>query len=405
MPYRSRVEDNLSTTCPCVRYDTYAGSPETVSSSTSWGNVGSFRSMEDVYTPGFIKLRSTGHIINGPMVMQKYSVINSPKGLTITRKLAKPSPGSFVGARWTDFSSYCISLKKPNGGSLPVPFLISDTSMLERAAITEAYSKVGSPDIQTLVSVAEGRQAVQLLANPLKGILQVLRSFPSMSFRRMSLGASQQWLATNFGMIPLLMDLQGAVRALSRRVETRVRETARAHRSVSDTNTTVRVSYSDTMFTVTSQRAVSDLVEIRAGVLYEHQLTLADRLGMTATYIPASLWEHLPWSFVFDYIVNIGNVIDAFTPKASTNTLAAWVSINHDCRASESISDFSFTDAARAGGWTVSSSMVGGAMDGHYVSKRRRPVDRTNAGFAIDVQLSDKRIGNLVALLTQRILR
>ena len=407
MTSRERSEFLMNQACPCTRYDTYVGTPETVAYNISWGNVGSNRSMSDVVTPGFLKLRNNGGIVNSPMGSFHHIIAVNPKGFAMRRDVPNLKQGNFVSARWTDFSTRCSILKANASGIYHVPELIERGSVasLETEAITGAFARVGSPDIQTLVSVAEGKQALALLANPIQGITQIFKQakYNRLNLRKFSEGASQQWLATNFGIIPMLMDIQGTLRALSRVTEERMRETARS--SVDDvrTSTVGRNSYIDTMYGAHSQLAVSDTVKVRAGVLYEHHLSLADRLGVTATYIPASLWEHMPWSFVFDYIVNIGDVINALTPKASTNTLAAWVSTNRVIHANDWVDDNYVVPSAFAAGWRITASMVGGSVTGTYYSKRRRPVSRSDVGFAINVNLSQKRLANLAAILVTRL--
>lgn len=393
MSSRIRSVDEYNILCPCLRTNVFKNSASTHSSSY-WANVGITKSMTDIVTPGFKRLKNDGAIINNPMNSFYFQQSNTPASQTITRA-GKAPDGGFIGCTWSDISSIVCSSVSPTR----IPWCDIDTASIEADVITKAFAGVGKPDVQLLVSLAESKQALSLLKNPILGVIKMLRASKVKDLRRFSEGAANQWLATQFGILPMIMDLQGIMKALSRTAESRLRETSRATAQDSVSILIPGGSYKDTLIELRASLGLADTFVARAGVLYEHELELIDFLGLSASYIPSSLWEHMPWSFVFDYLMNIGNVIDALTPKVRTYVKTAWIASERNLHCNEWVTYCDVTDVARTNLWSSTGGF--GSRSSHIRTKARRPVDRTDIRLVWTPNISIRRVANLGALLTQ----
>jgi hypothetical protein len=56
-------------------------------------------------------------------------------------------------------------------------------------------------------------------------------------------------------------------------------------------------------------------------------MTLVERSGLHLSNLPSSIWEAIPFSFVADWVINLGDWIRAVTPKAGVKILATGVTV------------------------------------------------------------------------------
>lgn len=131
------------------------------------------------------------------------------------------------------------------------------------------------------------------------------------------------FLSYKMGVVPLLHDLEGAVKMLSQNKA--LRRTARSNEVLSVANTNVETFVDDGMswrLTKSSTRILS----IRYGILYEDTAVgrAVAQLGLSRPL--TSAWELVPYSFVVDWFVGVGDWLDANQPSLASKTLCAWAS-------------------------------------------------------------------------------
>lgn len=189
-------------------------------------------------------------------------------------------------------------------------------------------SKAAQRKLMTLVAVGEGRQTLNLIKKPavsLRGLLHeyvvacrgVSRELsPKATLRYIS----SQWLEYALGMRPLISDINNALESA-----------IKLYQDLNDIG--VQVTIRDP-FDVSVDRVVSNLwsqfipIELNR-ITYRHQLVkicgsvrlmttgkhgpLAETLGLTLPDFIPSLYELIPYSFLFDYFVNLGEVLEALS--------------------------------------------------------------------------------------------
>lgn len=134
---------------------------------------------------------------------------------------------------------------------------------------------------------------------------------------------SDLYLAARYGLLPLLHDLEDAWKFMNRKYPPR--NTARAFDVVQGTSSTksrwnVGHGYFDNDV-VTVRTVVT-----RVGILYDTDPASRALAGLGLTRPLSTAWELIPWSFVADWIVDVGSWLDAMQPAGFTRTLCAWVS-------------------------------------------------------------------------------
>lgn len=401
MPYRSRVMGGFTPHMDSVRFTYY---PSTYQDSTSVrGKSGQQKTFSDYVTPNFFRVIEEGRVVNSPMSSVDISHSHAPRSLEIKRNVT--TQGTWSGYKCSAGSAIVTAL----GDSPPLPIGI-DISNLETGAITEAYANVSPPDIQGLVAIKELRQTVSMLANPLRGISKALYQgklgyYQKGDIHKKGRFIADQFLQMKFGILPMIQDIAGIMTALKRAADSQERVTARASSSDSETLSGAEYkSYVDGIMTLKAVvKSQSTNVSVRAGVLYAHQIDLDIALGLTATDIPAAMWEALPWSWVYDYLVNVGDVINALTPKAHTRELAAWCSTKIETQCVTECNYFALSDAAKQSQWSILQSPVGGTSSATYLVKGRSPVGRNRVGLSYKTRISPGHVSNLLAIVLQKL--
>ena len=131
------------------------------------------------------------------------------------------------------------------------------------------------------------------------------------------------FLSYKMGVVPLLHDLEGAVKILSQNKA--LRRTARSSEVLSTVDTSVQM-LDDNGVTWGITKSSSRILSIRYGILYEDTAVgrAVAQLGLSRPL--TSAWELVPYSFVVDWFVGVGDWLDANQPSLASKTLCAWAS-------------------------------------------------------------------------------
>jgi len=284
---------------------------------------GTERWMDDVVVKDFHSRSKRGEIFNNPMT-----------------QFTSEYQGSMTGSWVLSYQGSCSGTTKrvhsgnSHRGLLTVGFDDSEipswsaaTNVLQIAAGTQAWGNVVNPSVLGGESGRDAGATYQMLRHPLLNLhnfLDKVRNTKKFAKQSLALGEflSSQWLQYRYGLTPLFYDLEGALEAAFKPVFTD-RYTARGSAST-QFGTESTVSTSETYFDADQIRVTRRNVYVRAGVLYQHEFTWSDKWGLSMHNLPATLWEWLPLSFVYDWIVNAGDFISAVTPKANVKILSSW---------------------------------------------------------------------------------
>lgn len=306
---------------------------------------------QDVEIADFHKRRANGELFFNPFNSVKDNFVIVQSGRATSMRQTGPYPGENWGSSIVShttsnvFRSY-VNLAVRNGYTdhidrvFPphVASLSSGLADLRQEAHTLALANVAATEAQLMVSLAEMKQTVTMLSAGVFAItsrLAPLRDFyrnlinNRYTASELSKAFAQAWLVYRYGILPLVYELEGVVKALmaKRRPE---RETARGNIFEKPSPAYDEVSLAGTApyFHVhQSARTVAEF-RVRAGLLYEASVDgLAARLGLHPSEIPSAAWELTKLSFVVDWFVNLGNWIRALTASIRGNVLGGVVTV------------------------------------------------------------------------------
>lgn len=388
--------------------------------------------MSDVVTPGFAVRQANGELVNNPM--SKALTTYSPGGSGATFKYVNGSTQII----WVETG--CMAYHY-HGAPTPQTAPI-DTRNLEALAQTAALASVKTSNFMGLVALAEARKTIAMLANPLGSISSLLswvaqlraarknlwitwkgRTHRVINGRRFSLpqprGKSYgYWLVTppngstivkvgeaisgtvlalDLGLYPFLCDIEAILKDIPK-AHQYPRETFRAMRtwqgSQSSTDTLVNSVVTNTFKTVTDFD-----VKVRATVVARDRFDISSDFGVSLWDVPEAGWELVPYSFLVDYLLNVGDFLSALRASATRDIELYCTAIHHKATCNRT-----WVHCSIASPWTVV-AQPGGTDMLEVETKSRNP--RAFAGqlayTPIVSALTPGHIKIALSLATQRL--
>lgn len=315
--------------------------------------------VDDWVVPGYKTRSANGEVFCNPFVSQILDLsISGVKEYTYTNVDAYQGHvvdnGKFLLDHWLSGSAV-----KPN------PVLSGETLASQQAKI-QALGSVNQTDFDSLTFAGEwsktkrlhrdlGNAMIKLLQNPRRNTsiskarvkrvplfdargVPILKKNgkpaytylhePSKEVVRESFlkDSADLYLVGRYGIGPLLHDLEDACKHLCR--SRALRKTARGSYTLASTASVNTTMVGGVLSTETAlvqhQRTVSKTV--RYGVLYETSAFMSGAGSLGVTRPLSTAWELTPYSFVFDWFLNVGGWLDAIQPSGASKTLCAWES-------------------------------------------------------------------------------
>jgi hypothetical protein len=304
------------------------------------------REMTDVVSKEFDRRRNNGEIINNPMTSTH--VINEPAGPTAVIRQEIRTTNNFQDLAGYSFEGAFPFLNSDMGNGLGIPSSYADhIANLKEMAVTRAHANASSAEISLLMVAAEGRKTVESLARILARVVKIARAVKRLDIkaastqtyrtnrrrgfksvaRKTGTGLADDYMTARYALRPLVIDAQNALKALEKsEAYGASRATARGfERAKDEWNDVIAGTESDGTYLYDLRRKTTVSTDIRAGVLTDVITSQLSNWGMDQFLETA--WEIVPFSFVLDWFVNIGQLIASWAPSAGITELASWISV------------------------------------------------------------------------------
>lgn len=301
--------------------------------------------MYDIVTPGYQSLVNRGVIINNPMTHVRTSSTHVECSFVDTYNTR--TSGAFNDTQ--AHAGVCVPRQK-EGIVHPIIALTCDDK--SGGAINRAFADVNEGTAQLLVDIAELSKTWSMLNNPLTRAVQQVRrtrkiltgkSLRAMKARgtriwgeisRIPDTASSVYLEWRYGWTPLLRSIDDTCRAIAEaQNSTKRRFTGRGFADDSASDRKVAVSWWNPLGCSTGgvkNEAITEgtkSVKWRAGVLAEGYLSPQHLIGVSFADVPSAAWELVPYSFVVDWFVGVGDWLSAHRPTPGFRYLASWLTV------------------------------------------------------------------------------
>lgn len=318
--------------------------------------------MYDIVTKDWKKLQSDGKIVNNPMQKSVAwsEVIRSHNGALFDGHTTNPNPltGMLVTQR-TDNTGWLPGnySRFPAVDQLPLDYLIKE-------AVNQAYANAHQRNVLGLVDIAEAGKTYDMIRTNLgrldsamsKGLFKTIGSKglrmkgnpKAMQYKaKTALGytadAAGLWLEANYGVIPLVLSLNGLVKTLTADVsdagmQSKWAQTFRGSKSLSlsdyvTNDYVVTIPGYDAganQYTESYTVSASQNCYVRAGVMTRYKPSVQAMLGLELRDVVPGAYELIPFSFVLDWFFNINNYLEAVTPVKGFTSTASWYTLHKE---------------------------------------------------------------------------
>lgn len=144
---------------------------------------------------------------------------------------------------------------------------------------------------------------------------------------------ADSWVELQYGWKPLLSDVQGAALMLAKNaVEGKLIESARVQKEYlkkASNKAIYKNYYSQIQTTLTRSATLTELVKMK--VWYSIDSPLAHTFAQSGILDPLVLgWELLPWSFVVDWFLPVGNWLNSFNATVGLTFLTGYQSKEYE---------------------------------------------------------------------------
>lgn len=422
--WRSRTVGSgfLQTTTMGVSSGVSAGAPFSTSYPYNWPEaIGATGVMTDKVTPGYKTLRSQGTVINNGM--SKAEERRTPFLGSAHWYSGVLFNGDFY--HWTvddDISTWFYHYDTNPALHASIGDPIISVSKHHQLATIDVLGKIQAPETLSLVTLAEAGKTIEMVARTAKllsegyrvarrrGSIGEARRALKRYFKRaptptgMPSGPAKSWLEWRYGWMPLLFDVESTLQAFAKGEFTKPRYTARGKSKANEKSTT---TYSDVHAngnvyygSYTVDVVATESVDVRAYVMYDAELIIQRFADFGVLSLPETLWELLPYSFVVDWFIPVGDWLRALTPKLGVNILSEGITTTHERKSERKVTSWSPGPPFFGNTFTEVASCVGMVDVLSVKTKSRSPALPTLTLPPIDVKINVKRALDAISLLT-----
>jgi len=286
----------------------------------------SLQTTNDVVTPNFKQRIAAGEVINNPydteVLTWKYPGPTS-YNRTAAAKDANSNSMTWVGQQAVDFG-VCPQLLWLDD----IPGKDSIYASVYSDAVQQAHANVDQSEMLALATVAESRKTVDFFVETGARLFRILKAAKKLDVKRIMNELSpkefaNRYMELRYAIRPLIYDVNGTISALEKLSRQYDRHTARgfASEQVKVTDTVPDVGVHWGVNADFSLEATFDY-QVRAGVMSHVEVSELQIFGVDQLMTTA--WELLPFSFIVDWFIDVGQAVAALSPKAGVTQLASW---------------------------------------------------------------------------------
>lgn len=364
--------------------------------------VGSFQVTTDVVVKGFEKRKARGEVFFNPYSSSRQDSFvdqdgNGPAYQTVAKSCTSPvkyQTGHYDGP-------WLASLVAP-GVTVPVVKCVSESDIanLQKEISTKVLANRGKSSNNLFESLAEYKQTLSMLNGPIKSLNRLFGKAEGM-VRVMR--PDEAWLVFRYGIKPAVNDIQGIISGMKQQTGQK-RESTRAKGEIlgHDTKSTTYNNFAGLTINTTVQNVITDSVHVSAVSLDEYVATLSSNIGLTPKGLITVPWELLSYSFVYDWFVNVGDLLSALAPAPGYRQLGSCLVTQREIENVYTVSNIAYNAGyiSLTRGWD-------GELRSRLITKTRTPL--TPAGLVIrnNFKIAGNAIrqGDAMALLSQRLLK
>lgn len=347
---RSRTKGALTATATPATFVTtrFSGSSTTANLTRDLPDVGSEQSvMLDCEVPRFKVRSARGETFVNPVYSDTLYVVSAVPLVRTSQRVTPLYPGEATGANKSlVYSNVLVShdfvppkgesgLKwYPTDGELQT--VLKRNASARDIAWNRALAGVAQTDALLLVTAAEAKKTLSLVKEYVvrsKRLFDKIfelektrtRKGKRLTSAELNKALAEEWLRIRYGVMTTVYEIEGVLKALNRGLPAE-RQTSRATENYSDVLTAASYGTSQSVYGQSSSTRITDANgRVRAGLLYEPEVSLEKHLGVHWSAVPTSAFELVRLSFVANWFADLQETITGLTAFAHGKMLAGWI--------------------------------------------------------------------------------
>lgn len=380
-------------------YPSYTGGSYT-------GSAGTYKTMEDVVVPGFRGRSRRGEVFFNPLksfscTLGVPSCTSNPVFYTGDTTTCSNPAFSHKWQRRVVYSGnagyqYLRHGVAPFGGQLVDR---DDVGRAITEAATKAAAKRGELGGNAYESLAEFGSTLRLPKSLFRSIVGTLQKHRKELDRARQLGDG--YLAFRYGIQPLYGEVMQVLDNLEKYVNDKHRISSRGAIGLSASKAFVEEIVPRVGLLATVTHNVTETWTIRAVSLDEVRVTQAMKLGLGLKTLVRTPYELIPYSFVVDWFVNLGDFLAASVPTPGVRNLGSCVTTRRYTTQSSSITGYTCT---LSGGSMISGHASGSRTSSYEWKSRSSGLPSPGIVVRSDFRFDDfLRVADSVALIIQKL--
>lgn len=311
-------------------------------------SMGANKMIQDIASKGF----HPGQLSLHPVDIRSTSATCNPESRVVLKYIG---PKFYTSYKDIHLTGEIAALSAPRLGNITYPVSATD-SMLD-LAIQEAYSAMSTPDVSITENLAEAEQVLSLLKSPVRQfreawkylhrrfIKRSIRADPRRYFDFMS----NRWLEARYGIVPLMSDIDGIQQLYENSIlfnQAGLKRAKGGFQVSSDSTVTVSTSWvRDSTFNMKANiwTKTDTRKYVTSGCYFTVLWPESRRLslhGVNLSQFVYNMWQLVPYSFVLDWVVDVGNWLNVMLPDPSINYLGNYVSVVDETTIHRCLSNF-----------------------------------------------------------------
>ena len=288
----------------------FPGGREVVSTAGPWlKSNGDFKSILDGsagrYRPGSVRL-------NPVTICEGDVSVTSGSSTCIY-----PSDGSLLKLDGPYIMPYVTS---------PQSFGVWNDSMADQS-LSGANLKLRTADLEAGVMLAELKETLDMLRHPFDAFT---KSLAKKTKSGKALLAPSLWLQYRYGWRPLLSDIEAIMKEFASEATTLSDRilSARANRTASFDNVTLSGAAYGGYLSFEVEKRTRTAIKSGSIIYYrvKQDRSFMEKMGMSLSDLPSIAWELVPYSFVVDWFLGIGDWIKNLNPTPTLDILGGCTS-------------------------------------------------------------------------------
>lgn len=208
---------------------------------------------------------------------------------------------------------------------------------VEELAVTSAFANIDTSEMLALATIAESGKSVESMRAILFRAYKIFKNVRRLNVKGLlkefkPKELADRYMEARYALRPLYYDALGVANALQKN-RGYARRTFRGWAEDSVTRTDTLLNQASGLWGTQTdwRRELTYTVSARAGVLCDISITDLTTFGFDQ--LAETTWELIPFSFMVDWFVNVGDWVAAHTPNAGVKQRASWVTLRQVTRA------------------------------------------------------------------------